>query len=219
MRNLGIDVRGRSRVLASTTVPRSRYAGLPTASFPESTDDLDGGNESRKETRSLLKGPAPTLWGFTTAKEQDAFIVDHARLLGQGLQPREIAIFARIGSRLEALQQTLVAAGISAQVLSREESVQADGIQLGTMHRAKGLEYKVVFAYDCSESVVPHASTLRRYKDPADYEMARAREQQLLYVALARARDEVFIAWAGLPSPFLPEAQETQHDRLPHSGT
>ena len=75
------------------------------------------------------------------------------------------------------------------------------------MHRAKGLEFKVVFAYDCSEGVVPYMATLRRCKDPADYDAARAREQQLLYVTLTRARDEVFITWAGLPSPFLPDKQ------------
>ena len=51
-------------------------------------------------------------------------------------------------------------------------------------------------------------TTLRRSKDPADYDAARAREQQLLYVSLTRARDEVFITWAGLPSPFLPDKQE-----------
>ena len=75
------------------------------------------------------------------------------------------------------------------------------------MHRAKGLEYKVVFAYDCTEGVVPYMTALRRSKDPADYDAARAREQQLLYVSLTRARDEVFVTWAGLPSPFLPDKQ------------
>ena len=80
-----------------------------------------------------------------------------------------------------------------------------DGVHFGTMHRAKGLEYKVVFAYDCTEGVMPHMPSLNRIKDPADYEAARARERQLLYVTITRARDEAYVTWAGLPSPFLPD--------------
>ena len=209
LRSLGIDVRGRSHVLRINYRTTEQIRRFADRILPELADDLDGGTETRKGTKSLLKGPAPTLRGFTTSKEQDAFIAEQVhRLLGQGLQPREIAVFARIGSRLESLQKTLATAGVSSQLLSRdEESAQADAIQLGTMHRAKGLEYKVVFVYDCSEGVVPHMTTLRRSKDPADYDAARAREQQLLYVSLTRARDEVFITWAGLPSPFLPDKQ------------
>jgi mRNA-degrading endonuclease RelE of RelBE toxin-antitoxin system len=207
LRSLGIDVRGRSRVLRINYRTTEQIRRFADRILPESLDDLDGGTETRKETRSLLRGPMPTLHGFTTGSQQDAFVVDQVqRLLGQGLQPREIAVFARVGSHLESIQRTLDAAGIAAQLLSRDDdSDQPDGIRLGTMHRAKGLEFKVVFAYDCSEGIVPHMATLRRYKDPADYDAARAREQQLLYVTLTRARDEAFITWAGLPSPFLPD--------------
>jgi hypothetical protein len=209
LRSLGIDVRGRSRVLRINYRTTEQIRRFADRILPESIDDLDGGTEGRKGTRSLLRGPMPTLRGFTTANQQDTFVVEQVhRLLGEGLQPRDIAVFARIGSRLESLQQALAAAGIFSQLLSRDnESAQADGIRLGTMHRAKGLEFKVVFAYDCSEGVMPYMATLRRCKDPADYDAARAREQQLLYVSLTRARDEVFITWAGLPSPFLPDKQ------------
>ena len=207
LRSLGIDVRGRSHVLRINYRTTEQIRRFADRILPELADDLDGGTETRKGTKSLLKGPAPTLRGFTRSKEQDAFIAEQVRrLFRQGIQPREIAVFARIGSRLESLQKALAAAGISSQLLSRdEESAQPNAIHLGTMHRAKGLEYKVVFVYDCSEGVVPHMTTLRRSKDPADYDAARAREQQLLYVSLTRARDEVFITWAGLPSPFLPD--------------
>lgn len=73
------------------------------------------------------------------------------------------------------------------------------------MHRAKGLEFKVVFVYDCSEGIMPHEHTLAKYRDPADYDAARLREKQLLYVSITRARDEAYITWAGRPSAFLPK--------------
>ena len=106
LRSLGIDVRGRSHVLRINYRTTEQIRRFADRILPESADDLDGGTETRKGTKSLLKGPAPTLRGFTTPKEQDAFVAEHVhRLLGQGLQPREIAVFARIGSRLEPLQE------------------------------------------------------------------------------------------------------------------
>jgi len=207
LRSLGLDVRGRSRVLRINYRTTEQIRRFADQILPESSDDLDGGTESRKGTRSLLHGPYPTMRGFTVPKDQEAFVVTQiGQLLQQGLSPREIAVFCRVGARLDPLQQALAAAGIPVYSLGRDEDgVQPDGVHLGTMHRAKGLEYKAIFAYACSEGVVPHVATLRHCKDPADYEAARARERQLLYVTLTRARDEAFVTWVGLPSPFLPD--------------
>ena len=102
LRSLGIDVRGRSRVLRINYRTTEQIRRFADRILPESIDDLDGGTEGRKGTKSLLRGPIPTLRGFTTANQQDTFVVEQVhRLLGEGLQPREIAVFARIGSRLE----------------------------------------------------------------------------------------------------------------------
>jgi superfamily I DNA/RNA helicase len=71
------------------------------------------------------------------------------------------------------------------------------------MHRAKGLEFKIVFVINCGQGIVPHSFTLGKYRDQGDYDMAYERERQLLYVAITRARDEVFVTWHGKPSEFL----------------
>jgi superfamily I DNA/RNA helicase len=71
------------------------------------------------------------------------------------------------------------------------------------MHRAKGLEFKVVFAVDCSEGTLPHEKAISQAEDAEDAPAALARERQLLYVTLTRARDEACITWSRRPSPFL----------------
>jgi superfamily I DNA/RNA helicase len=71
------------------------------------------------------------------------------------------------------------------------------------MHRAKGLEFKIVFVVDCNQGVVPHSYTLSKLRDQGDYDTAYERERQLLYVAITRARDEVFVTSVGKPSEFL----------------
>lgn len=210
LKSLGIDVRGRSSILRINYRTTEQIRRFADRIMPETADDLDGGVEPRKGTRSLLGGPVPNMHGFKKAPDQVAFVVRQIEsLVGQGLQPDEIAVFARSKARYEPVAEALRSKNLPVHELTREDDESAPGVNLGTMHRAKGLEFKVVFAYDCSEGVVPHEHTLQKHRDPADYEAAYLREKQLLYVAITRARDEAYITWAGRPSPFLPK-QATQ---------
>jgi superfamily I DNA/RNA helicase len=73
------------------------------------------------------------------------------------------------------------------------------------MHRAKGLEFKVVFVVNVSDELVPLSYAISNLADAQAREEAITREQQLLYVSVTRARDEVFVTWVGQPSRFLEE--------------
>jgi DNA helicase-2/ATP-dependent DNA helicase PcrA len=71
-----------------------------------------------------------------------------------------------------------------------DDTPQADGegVDVVTFHRAKGLEWPVVFVAGLERGLVPIAR--------ADTPDAEAEERRLLYVALTRARDEVHCSWA-----------------------
>jgi superfamily I DNA/RNA helicase len=115
-----------------------------------------------------------------------------------------MAIFARVGKRLDSLRVCLETQGIASHFLSRDdESEPENAVSTGTMHRAKGLEFKVVFAVDCSQGMLPHEKAIAQAEDAENAQAALDRERQLLYVTLTRARDEAYITWAGKPSPFL----------------
>ena len=62
------------------------------------------------------------------------------------------------------------------------------GVEVATIHTAKGLEWDAVFVAGVAEGLLPisYAST------PA----AREEERRLLYVALTRARDVLEVSWA-----------------------
>ncbi|MCA9071700.1 MAG: ATP-binding domain-containing protein, partial [Planctomycetaceae bacterium] len=143
--------------------------------------------------------------GFASQNEENEFLTQRVQgLLKEGLTTSEMAIFARTGKRLDSLRACLEQHGIASHFLSRdEERVPEDAISTGTMHRAKGLEFKVVFAIDCSDAVLPHPKALAQADWPEDTEDALARERQLLYVTLTRARDEAYISWTGDGSRFL----------------
>ncbi|ANB61758.1 UvrD-helicase domain-containing protein [Anoxybacteroides amylolyticum] len=83
-------------------------------------------------------------------------------------------------------------------------------IQLSTIHRAKGLEYKYVYILGAVEGSIPHDYALEAYRNGDILPLEE--ERRLLYVAITRARYGVFFSVpsqrrlkAAAPSRFLKE--------------
>jgi DNA helicase-2/ATP-dependent DNA helicase PcrA len=98
-------------------------------------------------------------------------------------------------------------AWLGTAVRGEEPEAMGDAVELATFHRAKGLEWPVVFVAGLEDGLVPigHAATTA----------AVAEERRLLYVALTRATRELHCSWAEertvgsrrsrrTPSPWLP---------------
>ena len=90
-----------------------------------------------------------------------------------------------------------------------------DAVDLVTFHRAKGLEWPVVFVTGLEDGLVPIA-----HAHSAD---AVAEERRLLYVACTRAMDDLRCSWARersfggrrsvrTPSPYLAAIEATHRD-------
>jgi DNA helicase-2/ATP-dependent DNA helicase PcrA len=83
-----------------------------------------------------------------------------------------------------------------------EEDVLADGVALGTVHGAKGLEWPVVFLPSLTDGRFPSSRTgtaqdwlvPRDWFDAGRYEGSDGDERRLFYVALTRARDWVALS-------------------------
>jgi superfamily I DNA/RNA helicase len=203
LRSLGIDVRGRSRVLRINYRTTEQIRRAADRVLGTTVDDLDGESERRDLTRSLLRGPEPTLRGFSSATDEVAFVADRIQeVLGQGVQPGDVAVFARVLRLFEPVQARFAELKLPSQFLADEGGGPASGVSLGSMHRAKGLEFRVVFVIGCGDGFVPLRAALSRCEGP-DLDEAIERERSLLYVSLTRARDEAFVTWHGRPSRFL----------------
>lgn len=102
-----------------------------------------------------------------------------------------------------------------------EEDLFSDGVALGTVHGAKGLEWPVVFLPSLTQGRFPssRAGQVRNWLLPRSmfaaerYEGSDAEERRLFYVALTRARDWVAMSsharvtkQAARPSPYIQEA-------------
>ena len=75
----------------------------------------------------------------------------------------------------------------------------ARGVHLLTLHRAKGLEFEVVFLPRLQEKELP----ARQARTPAEI----AEERRLLYVGMTRAKRVLWVTWSGPRSRFLVEAE------------
>lgn len=76
---------------------------------------------------------------------------------------------------------------LNGEASDRHADPEADAIRLTTVHQAKGLEYAVVFVIGLAEGFFPG----RRSIEAGDVE----EERRLFYVAVTRARDELYLCF------------------------
>jgi DNA helicase-2/ATP-dependent DNA helicase PcrA len=105
------------------------------------------------------------------------------------------AVSRRAG--IEAATRVEAAPGVDARALladfearaAAEAEGAADGVNLLTLHRAKGLEWDAVLLPGLEEGTLP-------IRQAADDDEALAEERRLLYVGLTRARRHLTLSWA-----------------------
>ncbi|MEK7287867.1 MAG: UvrD-helicase domain-containing protein [Elusimicrobiota bacterium] len=122
----------------------------------------------------------------------------------------DIAIFYRFHAQARGIQSALERAGLPLRIfakkcanvipdISANEDVEdfrhnedglppGEGITLMTLHRAKGLEFQVVFIIGCEQGIVPWQ---RAQNSPGINE-----ERRLFYVGVTRAKSRLFLSWA-----------------------
>ncbi|PZO47502.1 MAG: DNA helicase UvrD [Phormidesmis priestleyi] len=208
-KSLGINIQGRSNILKvnyRTTEQIRRFADNLIAI---SSDDLNGGQESRKGTISLLQGPHPILQGFSGPEEEAKFVTAEVqKLTARGLHADEIGIFARTKYLFKDLKTHLTAAGIPVVLLDNQSAGSAKAVHVGSMHRSKGLEFKAVFAIQVSAQNLPLTQAVNAETDKRAKQESIERERHLLYVTATRARDFTYISWSGQPSRFIEDMSE-----------
>lgn len=189
-KSLGVDVRGRSHTLKICYRTSHQIRTQADRLLPAAVADVDGNAESRKGTISLFDGPAPQIVTFASEEEErDTVALWIAERLEDGVAPDEIAVFVRSEAELERARAAVAEAG--ADVL------------VGTMHEAKGLEFRAVVVMACDDEVIPSQERIAAVADAADLEDVYDTERHLLYVACTRARDELLVTGVDPASEFL----------------
>ena len=153
----------------------------------------------------LLRGAAR---GEAAADSGDS-LPDSVRhvLTGIGLTPRppaglrggaatrenweSLAAIAQLADEMHAARPEATMGDFSAELAMRADLGHApavDGVTLASMHAAKGLEWDAVLLPGLVEGLMPivHARTAQAVEE----------ERRLLYVAVTRAREHLYLSWA-----------------------
>jgi superfamily I DNA/RNA helicase len=94
------------------------------------------------------------------------------------------------------------------KVLDDNVETATGKISIGTMHLAKGLEFRAVAVMGCDDEVIPLQERIETVADDADLEDVYDTERQLLYVACTRPRDHLLVTSVAPASEFLDDLQQ-----------
>ncbi len=205
---VGIDVRGRSRRLRINYRTSSEIRTFADRLLPPSLDEIGGGEEQRMAA-SLFNGPAPDMRGCRTQIEEERALRDWiSSLIGDGLAASEIAVLARQRRRANDVAAMAVKdLGLRRQPFSESDP---DAVYAGTLHGAKGLEFRAVAIVGCEDDQIPLAKALSAEIEEEARLLVEERERHLLYVGCTRARDALLLTYRGVPSRFLDKSNSVE---------
>lgn len=203
-KSLGVDVRGRSKTLRVNYRTSHQIRLQADRLLEAEVADVDGNKEDRSGTVSVFNGPSPAI--RISPSEQAEIEVVAAWLkerLNEGVAAHEIAVFVRSSAQLARASAAAEAAGITSKILGEHLQTAHGQLSIGTMHLAKGLEFRAVAVMACDDEVIPLQERISTVGDESDLQETYITERQLLYVACTRARDHLLITATEPASEFL----------------
>jgi hypothetical protein len=198
---VGIDVRGRSnglRVNYRMTEQIRRFADRLV------TRPGNAGGAAR----SLMKGPLPRHRVFPSVEAERDGVVRYLReLVPNGFSPSDILVMARTANLLkDRAVPAIREAGFVAVDLRERNPDPPRGVRYCTMHRGKGLQYRAIILMGVDHDHLPLQSVMKRRPDETARRRMQELERNLLYVAMSRARERLFVTGAVKASPLIPGA-------------
>jgi hypothetical protein len=215
-RSLGVDVRGRSYTLRINYRTSHQIRIQADRLLPPALADVDGNSEDRRGTVSVFNGPAPAIETFDDPEqESEAVGAWISNLVKDGVQPHEIGLFVRSTRELRRARAAVKQAGMPTVELSDRIEITPGKLAIGTMHLAKGLEFRAVAVMACDDEIIPSQQRIENVADDSDLEEVYDSERHLLYVACTRARDHLLVTGFKPASEFLDDLSSTSEVRLP----
>ena len=202
-KELGIDVRGRSQTLRINYRTSHQIRTQADRLLDPEISDVDGNLEERKGTVSVFNGPQPTILVLENEEAESSAVIDWLTArISEGLQPGEISVFVRSTDQIKRAVASVTQSRLPYSILDDMDAGEGR-LTVGTMHLAKGLEFRAVAVMACDSEVIPLQSRVESIADEADLEEVYNTERNLLYVACTRARDHLLVTGVEPASEFL----------------
>ena len=203
-KELGVDVRGRSQTLRINYRTSHQIRTQADRLLDPEMSDVDGNLEERKGTVSIFNGPKPTIQVLEDEDTESAMVCKWlAARISEGLQPDEMSVFVRSLDQVSRAVDAVKTSGLPFEVLDSQMNSAKGRLTIGTMHLAKGLEFRAVVVMACDSEVIPLQSRIESTVDEAELEEVYNTERNLLYVACTRTRDYLLVTGVKPASEFL----------------
>jgi hypothetical protein len=156
--------------------------------------DIEGTSEHGDAPVEIMRhGPKPKVNRFSSRSRHDNSLVEHVQhLLAAGTQPGDIGILTHTTYAAADVIKALTTARIPSIDLLKYDGKPRDAIKVGTIKRAKGLEFKQVLVVRTPAQLLEAA--------PSEIDSAASERSELdrreLYVAMTRARDGLWVGVA-----------------------
>ena len=185
---LGVDIRGRSRTLKVNYRTSHQIRMQADRLLGQELYDADGNMEARDHTVSVFNGPTPEILVLGTQEEEIFRVAEWiSEKAKEGLAPREFGVFVRSSEELDRASAAMKQAGLPFKVLDENVEITSGHASIGTMHLAKGLEFRAVVVMACDDEIIPLQERIEMVGDDADLQEVYDTERHLLYVVCTRA--------------------------------
>ena len=206
---LGVDVRGRSSTLRINYRTSHQIRTQADKLLGPEVSDVDGNTEWRRGTISTFNGPPPAIMVLDSPQEEIKAVGKWlAERTKEGVVPHEIGVFVRSAAELDRARAAVEDAKLPYKVLDDKLETTSGRASIGTMHLAKGLEFRTVVVMACDDEIIPLQERIETVADDADLEEVYNTERHLLYVACTRARDHLLVTSVDPASEFLDDMRK-----------
>lgn len=191
---LGISIAGRGVIMSQNFRNTAEIAQFADSIVRDNAFvDIETGDRGAGDSAVYLRsGPKPKVARFGTNPRHDAAVIDYVRSVTADATVAlgDIGVLARYTRHVTDIITALTNAGIPAINLEKYDGTPVDAVKVGTIKRAKGLEFKHVAVARAPLALIDGGSV----GEVSDSERERiAIEVRELYVAMTRARDGLWV--------------------------
>lgn len=202
--SLGVDVRGKSYTLTVNYRTSHEIRKQAEQLLPTTLKDQDLNNENITRTISLFRGQPPKIVLKDNEAEEEIVVSDWIiEQIKNGVKPAEIGIFVRSEKQYFRVNRAIKKSGNTSVVLNYKNDGDESSVNYGTMHLAKGLEFRSVAIMACDADQLPLRERIEIFSEDSDLDEVERSERQLLYVACTRARERLLVSGVGVGSKYL----------------
>lgn len=161
------------------------------------------------QVETALKGEKkPVIGYFKDNESQVNYIKQELDSLIENDKISSTVILHRKNSGLNSIAHRLENDGYKVEYIKKNKNqavnYDSDSIKVCTLSSIKGLEFTNVFIVDLNDDIIPYPPGFNDEND----EFHISTERRLLYTAMTRARQNLYLLSSGIPSRYLSEIDE-----------